>query len=388
MGGVEQYIADIVPELTKRGHKIFLGFVETTHRSPKEYSKLFLETFNLKSTKNQKQFSLPLLRQTIEKVKPDAIFVHKIDNAGNIPATFSLIPSVRMIHDHDLCCPRKHKYFWFNEKICNLPFGIQCFADLAFLEPDPKSRFKVSIKNLLPLYKELKKNRLFAHLMVGSEWMKRELLMNGFAADKVIVQPPVANLPKVDYLPPKKLNSILYVGQLVKGKGVDLLIKALANVKQDYYLKIVGEGNARNKLADLITNNNLEHKIELCGWVNRTQLVNYYRECLFTVVPSRWPEPFGMVGLEAMSFGRAIAGFDAGGISDWLIQNQNGLITKAGDYISLARIIDKMLKNHEKTIKMGLRGPELMSSKFSFSKSIDQLESTFYKLVSDHNKGQ
>jgi len=388
MGGVEQYIADVSRGLSARGHELYLAFFEKTSRLAEDYAGLFTGCFQLISGETGETDGRASLRQVVSDIEPDLVFVHKIAKSSRLLADCFGVPVVRMIHDHDLCCPRRHKYFIWNGRICNLPFGMACFADLAFIEKSSGSRLGITLKNLFGFYSEMKRHRGFDCLMAGSRWMHQELIMNGFSQEKVFIQAPVVNLPEVEYVPPVDNRSILYVGQLIRGKGLDLLIKALALVKSDFRLRIVGEGNARNQLSDLIAKSGLEDRVEFCGWIDRSDLVAYYRECLFTVVPSRWPEPFGMVGLEAMSFGRAVAAFAAGGITDWLQHEKNGLLASPGNFKELAGIIERMLSNPDLAVRMGLTGNRMMASEFSFARSIDRLEGKFQELLETKKTGR
>lgn len=388
MGGVEQYIADISRGLASRGHKLYLAFFEKSSRLPEEYAGLFTGSFQLTPGKNRGIDENSGARQIIRDIRPDVVFVHKVEKGSRLLADCSGIPAVRMVHDHDLCCPRRHKYFIWNSGICNLPFGIACFADLAFIEKKAGSCLGIALKDLFGFYSEMRRNRSFDCLMAGSGWMRQELIMNGFPEEKVFIQAPVVNLPAVEYMPPIDNRSMLYVGQLVRGKGIDLLIKALSLVKADFRLRIVGEGNARAELAELIAKSALEGKVELCGWIDRSELVAYYRKCLFTVVPSRWPEPFGMVGLEAMNFGRAVAGFAAGGISDWLQHERNGLLAGPGNFRELAENIERLLSNPDLAARMGLAGRQMIETDFSFARSVDRLEEKFEELIKAKKTGR
>lgn len=387
-GGVEQYIADITRGLKDRGHQAFLVFQNCSSRSPDDYAAMFDRSYKVQDFSAGNPWKSESPGKILADVSPDIVFIHKIAQVGKILTICTNYPTVRMVHDHDLCCPRRHKYFFWNNHICNLPVGIQCFFDLAFIEKNPARFFKFSIKNLFHHFREMKNNRRLDCLMVGSASMKNELIMNGFARDKVRIQPPVVNLPVTDYVAPDNSCNILYVGQLIKGKGVDLLLKALSQVKSNFYLKIVGEGNAGDQLKSLCLELNLMERVEFCGWVDRARLAGFYRECLFTVVPSRWAEPFGMVGLEAMNFGRAVVGFAVGGIPDWLTHESNGLLASAGNSRALGACIDILLSNPEMAVKMGLEGLRMTRESFSFSRSLDRLEESFGEISGIFTKGR
>ena len=62
----------------------------------------------------------------------------------------------------------------------------------------------------------------------------------------------------------------------------------------------------------------ISDRVVFTGRVDHEKLESYYAAARLVVVPSRWPEPFGMVGIEAMARGRPVVAFDTGGIGDWL----------------------------------------------------------------------
>ncbi|MFZ5949933.1 MAG: glycosyltransferase family 4 protein [Candidatus Rifleibacteriota bacterium] len=376
-GGVEQYVADVTKGLRQKGHEVFLAFGEISEKNAEKYSELFCESFQTAEMAKEPNDKASAFAEIFSKVKPEVIFAHKVENIDFLLKYQSEIPLVAMIHDHDLCCPRHHKYFFWNRQICELPFGWHCFFDLAFLERNNCSRLKYSFKNIFFAFSEMKKYRQINTILVGSRAMQKEMLQNGFADERVLIQPPVINLPARDYTPPPDRPEILYAGQLIKGKGVDLLIDALGMVKNDFHLKVIGEGNAAPELRSMAKEKGLDNRIEFCGWIDREKLTDYYRNCRFTVVPSRWAEPFGMVGLEAMSFGRACIGFRVGGIPDWLEDGVTGFLVEPQNCRQMAEKIDILLSSHEKATTLGSNGLENFLKNFDFLQSIETLEKVF-----------
>ena len=64
--------------------------------------------------------------------------------------------------------------------------------------------------------------------------------------------------------------------------------------------------------------------VEFAGWLNTEKKLDLLREADLIAVPSLWPEPFGLVGIEAGCYGVPAVGFAVGGIPDWLIPGQTG----------------------------------------------------------------
>lgn len=360
-GGIEQNVADTARGLRARGHFCSLAFQETTDRQPGEYQAGFDECLAMQP-----------FAAALDRARPDVIYMHKADvrSLGAMPGG---VRRVRMIHDHDLCCPRRHKYFAWNGRICHQPAGWRCYADLAFLGRGTGA-VPVAIVSIGDKLREMTVNRSLARLLVGSSAMRQELLQNGFAQEQVQILPPVVRMPEREMAPIPKENRILYVGQLIRGKGVDLLLRAVACLTSDFELTIVGSGNARAALEKLCATLHIAHKVRFAGWVNPADLGSYYAAAKVVAVPSRWAEPFGMIGLEAMHYGRPVAAFAVGGIPDWLEHGVTGLLAPEMDVRALGAAIQTLLRDPALCARLGRQAQESVRTKFTFDGYLDRLE--------------
>jgi glycosyltransferase involved in cell wall biosynthesis len=286
-----------------------------------------------------------------------------------------------MVHDHDLACPRRHKYFPLSKRICDKPAGIACYSHLCCVQRAPEeSLLPIRIVGTSAVRRGLKANREVSGFIVGSRWMRDELSMNGIPAARVSVIPPVpAALSRSAPNPPSGQPQILYVGQVIRGKGVDLLLRALARVNAPWNLKVIGTGNHLESCRRLANQLGIAHKVDFAGWIAHDELEAHYAASAFTVVPSRWPEPFGMVGLEAMARGRAVVGFDAGGIGDWLEDGVTGRLVPAAEVGAMAEAITQLLQNPEQAAGMGRAGAQRVVREFSHQAYLDAMMQTLEK---------
>ena len=203
----------------------------------------------------------------------------------------------------------------------------------------------------------------FRKLVVISEFMKGRLVANGIPAEKVEVRPPVIRTGETgaeDVTSGRKID-LLFAGQLIRGKGVQLLLAAMARMKTPRTLDIVGTGNDEAYLKQLAEP--LGEKVVFHGYSPNPD--DAFRGVRAVVLPWRWQEPFGLVGPEALAHGVPLVGFDVGAIRDYLVDGQTGVLVPPGDTDALSKAIDRILNIPDEARAKGLRGRELVSVRFT-----------------------
>lgn len=140
----------------------------------------------------------------------------------------------------------------------------------------------------------------------------------------------------------------LYVGRLSKEKGTDLLLDSWAIVskqRSDWVLKIVGTGLEENNLKLQCKQLGIENLVSFEG--ERKDLAPYYRDAKFLCLPSR-EEGFGMVIVEAYSFGLPVLAFNIETGPKELIGQDTGLLVEPYDIESYSKnILDMIILNEE-----------------------------------------
>jgi glycosyltransferase involved in cell wall biosynthesis len=174
-------------------------------------------------------------------------------------------------------------------------------------------------------------------------------------------------------------NLILYAGQIIRGKGVDVLLKSLANVKSKFECIILGDGNHKPYCEQLSKSLGLDDRVTFKGFVPQEELKTYYRECSVVALSSVWPEPIATIGLEVMRYALPVVAFDAGGIKDWLKDGFNGYLVPWMDARMFAQRLDELLGDKSKARALGENGFEFVSEHYDFPKYIEDLESMFAK---------
>jgi glycosyltransferase involved in cell wall biosynthesis len=116
---------------------------------------------------------------------------------------------------------------------------------------------------------------------------------------------------------------------------------------------MVGKGKQEDEFRSLATSLSIDAQVHFAGWVDHDELESYYQDSQIVTVPSRWPEPFGMVGIEGMIRARPVVGFAVGGINDWLVDGKTGLLAEPGDIEDFARCLDRLLSDYELSQQFG-----------------------------------
>jgi glycosyltransferase involved in cell wall biosynthesis len=379
-GGAEANVLVTGRALKNRGHEVALLHGQPTGQGEALWNEVFTSQYPLHKD------GVAATQNALWQFEPDVIFVHKLPDLNVIEALVaSGIPITRMIHDHDLCCMRSYKYFVFNRRICQRPVSAYCLVPCgAFLKRQRGGLLPFKWVSYGSKRRELKLNRQFKRLIVATLYMKDEPLRNGFDPERIEILPPATQAPgSVASSSFPSRNLLVFAGQVIRGKGVDILLESLAMVKTPFECVILGDGNHRGYCEALSKKLGIADRVRFMGFVPQDQLAGHYLEASLAVVSSVWPEPFGAVGLEAMRYGLPVVGFDAGGIREWLISGYNGFLVPWMDRAAFARRVEELLLNKKLAREMGERGRRLVDNKFNFSAYISNLEHTLTEVVEE-----
>lgn len=371
-GGVEQVVQDYSRGLMQRGHECFLAYARDG-RDPEVYKNSFTETYKCHQLVENEQGVT--FQEIINKVSPEVVFVHKVEQ---LPRDFEKKRSyqrVLMVHDHDLWCPKGTGYYTRNRKICHKAAGLPCYLDGAFIERAEDGAIPFKYRSIKKKIQEMRRYQHFDTILVISEYLKQQLVKNRFSSEHIRIHNPVINQDVIDLVPLPEVPKILFVGSLIRGKGVDLLLRALAELSCDFQLDIVGTGKSEDELRNLATKLDLNNRLKFFGWVPHNKLSSFYHEARVVAIPSCWPEPFGLIGQEAMLHARPVVAFKVGGIPDWCDNGKNGFTVPEQDVAMFAKALERLLTDYQLAREMGLNGLRKVQSEFVFKDNLDQLES-------------
>ena len=301
----------------------------------------------------------------------DEIVVHKCSDVATLEG-FPPEKTVYYVHDHEPICPRTYAYTPLKRN-CTRAGGLwPCI----FCAPLCRN-WKGALKRVLSQSRRKRAMARFKKLVVISEFMKGRLVANGIPAEKIVVESPkieslrvgigsdrvadstptlndptpTLNAPNLTLnAPTPTLNDptstlndpnhafvdLLYVGQLIRGKGVQLLLAAMARMKTPRTLDIVGTGNMEPKLKALAEELGIADRVRFNGFRQNPQ--DWMRAARCVVVPSFWQEPYGLVAAEAVALGRPVVAFAIGGLPEAC--GGKATLVPPGDIAALAKALE------------------------------------------------
>ena len=122
-------------------------------------------------------------------------------------------------------------------------------------------------------------------------------------------------------------------------RGVDILLRAFAichGSLPESRLRIIGRGELRPSLEQLASRLGVQDSVIFCGWQEPREINHELSRAWALVAPSRWPEPFGLVALEAIFRGVPAVVPDLGGFAETVQHGVTGLVFKNGKVDALA----------------------------------------------------
>lgn len=168
---------------------------------------------------------------------------------------------------------------------------------------------------------------------------------------------------------------VAFAGRLVTSKGAATLIRAARRVQAEFV--ICGDGWQLPSLRRLARRLKVEDRVRFSGWLEPVQLARELAEASVVAVPSLWPEPFGIVGIEAFAAGRPVVATATGGIPEWLDDGVSGLLVPPGDVHGLAEALERLLADPERQREMGEAGRATVAERFSVEHHLDALERAY-----------
>lgn len=166
---------------------------------------------------------------------------------------------------------------------------------------------------------------------------------------------------------PERPFTMGYVGRLIAAKGIDLLLRAVRELKGEWRLRIVGSGPQLVALTRLTEQLGLGERVEFTPQLPSDEMPAVYHSLDVLVLPSRrtarWQEQFGRVLTEAMACAVAVVGAESGAIPE--VVGEGGLLFPEGDVAALAEQLRQLRSDETRRKEMGERGRQRVAQHFT-----------------------
>ncbi|MGE0882734.1 MAG: glycosyltransferase family 4 protein [Blastocatellales bacterium] len=378
IGGVESYLSQLLPALQDYGHQVAFWSDDQADPGRPQISIPFgMPSWSVAESGEQSALA------ALVDWQPDVIFAHGLRLPDLEKRIQRIAPAVFFAHAYYGVCISGAKTFRHpNVKVCDRRFGWQCF-----LHYYPRRCGGLNPVTMVREY-ERQADRLallanYRAIAVASEHMADEYRKYGLGhLVKVVGLPinPLAEMASAN----RQLQGewrLLFLGRMDELKGGDVFLESLPLAQFEsgkrLHITFAGDGPMKEQWRQKsvkLTNDHPGLKFEFTGWVTAEQRSALFQRTDLLVVPSLWPEPFGLVGLEAGQYGVPAVAFRVGGIESWLDDGINGLwVNPEGRREqNLGRAIIRCLKDPDFYNQMA-RGAAEQASKFSLDAHVRNL---------------
>ncbi|MEA3490203.1 MAG: glycosyltransferase family 4 protein [Candidatus Omnitrophota bacterium] len=378
-GGVEYYINALAVRLQDEGHKIGIVHWDEVREGARAG---FSEHYRITALWNNELIMTGKTRDRLNAVlrefSPDIAYLHNVENAKVIDYFATQVPTVRYIHGYKTVDPDGKMLLCNPVEANSYPLSPACFVRAYTRGVMPRNPVK-GIKAYLRAKSVLEATKRLEKIIVATGHMKETLINNGIEPGRISVLPYFVDYRQQQAGETPDRRRILFTGRIAEGKGLVLLFDVLKLVEKDYILDVVGTGPMEKISWEKAKSLGIAGQVRFHGWVGHEHLPEYYRRASFLVVPSVWPEPFGICGIEAAFFGRSAVAFNVGGISDWLIDGETGFLIEPYNKEKMADRIDCFLGDPEKAIEFGRKARKLAEKKYAPDLHIEKLLKIFGK---------
>ena len=174
--------------------------------------------------------------------------------------------------------------------------------------------------------------------------------------------------------------NVIYLGKLCKDKGVYDIIEAAKYITNtDIMINLYGDGNIK-ELEKLITENNLQKKIKINGWISGNKKDKVLQNSDILILPS-YNEGLPISILEAMAVGLPVISTPVGGIPEAIEDGLDGFLIQPGDYKALAKKIDLLANDKSLREQMGQKSYKMAKEKFDVNIMLEQLRNIYNDLL-------
>jgi glycosyltransferase involved in cell wall biosynthesis len=397
IGGMELHVLDLIRERRRRGTDVVVVTLTKagTERSLAEQDGIRVIRISGGFSRAhwlwrdpQRPFHPPFpdpivsrhLREIVTRERPDAIHAHNWMVYSYLAIKRDDDPPVLwMQHDYSLACPKKSAWYYKDESVCLGPSTAKCLGCGGAQYGVTKGTgvtVGLELSNALLVHKvdrfvaNSRSVLEFARHVLPSE--RKVRVVPGFVAAELDVLARSVRRPS--YLPDQD-GYLLFVGSTGVYKGIYDLLAAYRELRKPapplVVLGVSRHDSPTDWPADSVVRNLVPYE----------EIMSAMLHCSMVVVPSRWPEPFGRIVLEAGSVGKPVVASDVGGLRD--LARDSGLLVAASHPSELAGAIQQLLDDPAEAAALGEAG-RATARAYTLERMTERLDAEVASMVEEH----
>lgn len=324
------------------------------------------------------------LKRIIRERRPDVAHVHNVFSVLS-PAVYRVlhdsgVPVVQTLHNYRLICPNAR--LSRDARPCTLCVR-RALAWPALRYRCYQGRFSSSLglMGVLFIHRVLKTwARKVDLFLTPSDYVRQQMVLGGFAKGHFRVKSHFTSDPGMSG--GGGGGYALFIGRLEPEKGVIELLEAWRSLS-GFPLRIVGDGPLRLEVESKLREPAWRH-VTFLGWVPRQEVATQMASAEFLVIPSVWPESFGLTAIEAFSHGVPVVASAIGALSEIVRNDQTGLLVKPGDVEALRMASAWMIENPGRRQRMAQAARSEYQRRYSPDTAYEELMKVYEEARRNH----
>jgi glycosyltransferase involved in cell wall biosynthesis len=391
LGGEERHVKILSEELVRRGHSVAVATLHQPGLQDEEEAG-GARVYRLPSTLQRASFlyseadrrhappfpdpeTTRALSKLVKQFQPEIVHAHNWLVHSYLPIKNQTgVPLVLTLHDYSLACPIKR--LMYKGLPCSGPAFSKCLGcSLDHYGPIGPPTYLSN--RLMGSFKERLVDRYLAVSRATAEGnglspglengcqVIPNFLPDGFDDLNGNSHPLAGELPEDGFL--------MFAGDLSRDKGVPVLLEAYRGLVGAPPLVLIGRKTAttpEQMPPDVHVFNSWPHPAVLEAWLRSS----------IALAPSVWPEPFGIVVIEAMAAGKPVIASQTGGLPDIVRHGETGLLVMPGSTVELRQALQRLIHDPERRARMGHAGRRRIEM-FKAGQVVPQIERVYLELL-------
>jgi glycosyltransferase involved in cell wall biosynthesis len=344
VGGAEVYVRWVLRDFLEQAHTVGFAFEYATKNEARAADR------DLEGVSRWCIADLGRERflEEMREFAPDLVYLNYTHDPHIELELCRTFPCVLFAHSYyGTCATGTRMHRRLVPQVCTRSFSKACLLvnytrDCGIRRPDDL------IRNYLGQSVRLRTLAAVRAVIVASRHVRDVFEAQGITRDKIHVIPyPVIGVSRQEQPTARAFTRrVLFTGRLTALKGVRDAVVSVAEasriLQRELLLQVAGEGPEAEPAR--LLSRRLGGRTQFLGWQNESEREELLAQADVLIVPSRWPEPFGMVGVEAACFGVPSVAYPVGGIPDWLRDGVSGELARGQAPLNQSALTDALVR--------------------------------------------